>query len=481
MLMTSIRDFAPEPGELVEFRVTAEADEVAARVPVHPAPPSFVQEHHIRRRLANKAAGRAQCPWLGVAFDLPGRLRTREFLAALRAWVCRHDTLLTWFTEDEGEFRRYAMPKDEFALCATSAGCFESSSAIRDFLHPRFDNDTDPLVWPPFVAGAILRDTASTVYLAIDHAHTDGLSIVRVFHELRELYLAEITGRPARLPEVGSYVEACALERSRAEQANPDTPEVRRWLEFWHAGSERAFPLELGTEPNGFHPGLAYDVDLFDTARAEIFARVCRAHGAGFGAGIFAALGIAARDLAGHDAYRGFTVVHTRDERRWQAAHGWFVNVVPLMFPLPRDEDFGAIVRRAQQAVTEAGALAGVPMRRAAQLRTGPVEHVDPAATPPIVSLLDIRSLPGSRDWVAARAAVLVGVGHTRDLSIWINRRWEQTSLCSRYPDTPTARTEVPRFVNHVVRILREVTDLEQRRLLAPSIPAQVAVAVPVG
>jgi hypothetical protein len=460
MLMTTITDYAPEPGRLVEFRATA------AGGPVTPEPLSYLQENHLRRLLANQEAGRSQSPWLATVFDLPGKFRPEAMAAALEKWLDRHPTLLTWFSlDDDGDLQRHTVERDTVALEIVPAG---EVADIAGYLHERFDEGTDPLRWPPFVAGAIVREDSATVYYAVDHSHSDGYSVMLVFAELRAFYEAELAGTRARLPEVGSYVDACVLERERAAGLTLDSPEAREWLDFWLSGPPPRFPLELGTEPGRFYPTAAVDLDVFDAAEAEAFSHACKANGAGLSAGWLTALGITAYELADVKNYRGLAVVHTRDEPRWQAAQGWFINLGPVAFPLAGQGDFGEVVVRAQAAFEQAQSLAQVSLLRVAELLLGLDPQGDAAAVPPMASYLDMRHAPCAREWKEANVALLVGQGQTADVSMWLNRLVGRTYLKAQYPDTEAARAAVSRYLEHLVRVLREIARTGRYRISAP-------------
>ncbi|ONK12095.1 condensation domain-containing protein [Streptomyces sp. MP131-18] len=465
MLMTPITEYSPAPGELTEFLIPEGALRAAAAAPEHPAPPSYVQENHLWRQLANRAAGREQSPWLGVVFDLPGRLDTRAMAAALATWVRRHPTLLTWFSADPATrtIRRHAVPPEVLAVEPVSRG-HHTSSALREWMQERFDSATDPLAWPPFVAGAVLGEgpeARSTVHLAIDHCHTDGYSVLLVFQELRALYEAELSGTPAKLPETGSYVDYCTLDRERAALLDTDAPEVARWRSFFLAGPPRTFPLELGIEPGRTYPSVPVEMDLFDATEAEAFAQACKEHGAGFIGGLHAAIGLAGHELGGRASYRGLTVVHTRNERRWLRSQGWFINLAPVEFPVAEDGEsaasFSQVVGHAQAAFGEAQGLAGVSPVRVVELTPGLTVQADDSAVLPMVSYMDFRHIPGSKDWAEADCNALVGPNRSADVSLWINRLWDRVYLKTHYPDTPIARTTVPRFLTHLRATLREI------------------------
>ncbi|NKI44711.1 non-ribosomal peptide synthetase [Streptomyces sp. LD120] len=468
MLMTPLPEYVPAPGELVEFRVPEEAVERAAKAPEHPAPPSYVQENHILRRLANSAAGRPQSPWLGIVFDLPGRLDTAAFAAALHTWVLRHRTLLTFFSVHESEtadqgtplLRRHEVAEESVAVEAVPLG-EQSGEAVHRHVTETFGSRTDPLVWPPFTASAVVREEgASTVFFAVDHAHTDGFSMILVFAELRALYEAELNGTEAELPEVGSYVDACALDRERASAIRPDSPEVKSWTDFFLGGPMPSFPLDLGVPPGESRPSLSIELDLLTADQAEAFSKACKAQGASFSAGLLTALGITASELAGRPDYRSLAVVHTRDEPRWQFTQGWFINLVPVAFPVSPGGTalgFGEILRGAAGAYAAARELAPVSPLRVAELIPGVSLQSDASTVLPMLSYLDLRHAPGSRDWEAADCNALVGPGPSSEVPIWINRLWDRTYLKTRYPDTPEARENVPRYFAHLKRVLGEI------------------------
>ncbi|SFB36811.1 Condensation domain-containing protein [Amycolatopsis marina] len=463
MLMTPILGYEPQPGELVEWLPTAETAEAATAAPPHPAPPSFVQERHITRSLANEKSGKVQSPWLATVFDLPGQLDTEAMGAALQKWIRRHQTLLTWFTPaKDGSLRRHAIEPRSFSLRTSATGGIEDPVKLREHLHERFDLGTSPLRWPSFTAGAIVRKESSTVYFAVDHSHSDGYSIILVFAELRALYQAELDGSTAELPEAGSYVDYCALERARAEEVTADSPAVQQWLEFWLAGggTPPRFPLDLGVSPDGTYPAVPVEIDLFDAEEADSFAVACKRHGAGFSAGLLAALGIANHELARQDGYRGLTVVHTRDEPRWAATQGWFINLVPVQFTVAGAKDLGAILGGAQAAFERARSLAGVSIHRVTEVVTEGLNlRTDARVVLPMVSYIDTRKVPGSQDWEAADCRVLGGPGDSHDVPIWVNRLWQRTYLKASHPDTPQARANVPRYLDRVRQILRTVAE----------------------
>lgn len=459
MRMIEITGYAPRPGALVGFQPTATAMAAAAATPAHPAPPSHVQENHIRRFLANQAGGRPQSSWVGVVFDVPGRLDTAAMSTAFTKWVRRHPTLLTWFTADGDRLQRRAIPAEAFAVEPVPLGTYGSGAVVRDRLWEYLTSGTSPLSWPSFVVGAVLRDErdASTVWFGVDHSHSDGYSAALVFSELRALYEAELTGGEALLPAAGSYVDYCVLDRENTALIGLDDPGVRRWVDFYRAGPAPGFPLDLGTEPGMGYPGVPVEVELFDAAEAEAFAGACKRLGAGFTAGVLASLAVTGHDLGGVERYRGLSVVHTRMEQRWQHTQGWLINLIPVEFPAA--EGFGKAVAAAQESLAAAQDAARVTPMQIMELAPELADTVqsDAAAAYPIVSYGDGRHVPGSRDWAAANCHSLEGPGTSGEVHLWVNRLWDRTYLKTRYPDTPAAQRNVPRFLTHLRDVLHTV------------------------
>ncbi|MGW6249301.1 condensation domain-containing protein [Streptomyces roseolus] len=470
MLMTFLDDYEPRPGTLVELRVPDEVIARARHAPVHPVPPSPVQENHLLRRLANIAAGRPQAPWVGLAFEVQGAADTEALAAALKKWVLRHDTVLTWFSAersaDGGEAAgtslvRHMVDASDVDIRPVTIGAYDSTDALRDHLRAQFQGSTDPLRWPPFTAGVVLRESSSTVYFAIDHAHSDAYSVVLVFHELRTLYQAEVDGIEASLPAAGSYIEAGAEERERAAAIQADAPEVQSWITFLLSGPMPSFPLDLGVPPGESRPSRAFELDLLTGAEADAFAKACREHGAGFSAGVMAVLGFLHRELGGRAEYRGLSVVHTRNDSRWHTAQGWFITLVPVTFPLVEE---GRRLTRAElldvagAAFRSACKLARVSPLRVAELAGIPLQG-DDSSVLPIVSYIDGRPVPGSRDWDAAECNGLADSSPSDEVLMWVNRRWDRTYVKVTYPDTPEAAANVPYFFGRFREVLREIAE----------------------
>ncbi|MFB8172575.1 condensation domain-containing protein [Kitasatospora purpeofusca] len=445
VLVFTIRDYLPEPGELVEFRASAAGDGLD-----HPAGACDVQTSHVRRHLTAPEVGHG---WLATFFDLPGRVDVGALARAWRTWLRRHDALRTWFAPEDTGLERRLLPPEAVTVRPVGHGRRASGEAVRAWMRERFTEAISPVAWPGFVAGAIVRDKSSTLFFAVDHAHTDGCSLARVFAEIRALYTAETGGAPALLPRTGSHLDYCLAEARSNAALDPAHPVATQWVDFLSRGLPASLALPLGVEPGGRHPSVYETVDLLDLPQAEAFAAACRRTGASFAAGAIGALALAEHELAGTSHYRRLMVAHTRGERRWHAAQGWFVNLVPVEFPVTDCRSFTATATAAHHALGRAQAMAAVSPARVLELHPAAALALG-STVPPVLSYVDLRHTPGSRDWTAAGFGVLGSGAPVGGVSVWLWRLWQGLRLTVAYPDNPVARDSVHRYLHQLRRIL---------------------------
>ncbi|MCD9144925.1 condensation domain-containing protein [Streptomyces albireticuli] len=443
--MTQILDWRPEPGEVVEFELTTD------RVPEpHDVPASHFQRVHLRLAADHRASGRRQSPWAGVKFDLPGRADLDALTAAWQGLVRRHEAFHTWYEPDADGLPGFRLPPGSLTVRPSRVGDFTDPAGLRAYLHRRIDEQT-AVSWPGLTAGVIRRDTSSTVYFAVDHAYTDGHSLALLFDEIRTRYQAALGGAPAGLAPAPGYLDCNLRERDRSASLTTAAPELAVWSEFLAAGGGGFpdFPVGVGNDADELLPGtrVRYPVLTGDQARA--FRAYCARHGGGFGAGAFAALALAQREFTGNDVYRVLTVVSTRAYPQLLQVHGWLVNFVPLLFRLPASPTLPDAIAAAQQGFQRARAGYDVPMYRAIELLGGDVPSI-----PPMVSYLDGRSAPGSRDYLGADATVLAGPDNARGVSLWINWFPDRADLVVNMPDTAEAAAGVPKYVDRVREIM---------------------------
>ncbi|MFZ2173025.1 MAG: condensation domain-containing protein [Rhodococcus sp. (in: high G+C Gram-positive bacteria)] len=480
MDLNLITHWNPQPGRVVKWQVTDTSARAAANAPVDPALPTTMQERHLRRAKLAADNGETQSPWIGVAFDFPGRLDTDAMTRSLERYVLRHDTLHSWFSFSDADgapgdranaVRRHVVPPADIALNAVDGDILVTPEQVRDHVAARFANETSALGWPAFVFGVVEHYAAGvpdprdsfTLFHAVDHAHTDLQSMVLTFAEIRIIYQAELDRAEPDLPDPGSYVEYSLRERERAAALTLESPEVHGWLGHLTAcgGSFPGFPLDLGAS-DAPQPAIGSRFELADAEECEQFGAVCKAHGSNFIGGVFAALAITERELAGRDRYLALSPVTTRNDPRYFWSQGWFINLVPVGFALGDAATFTALAQQAQQAYHSGKALGEVSVQQVIETVLAhagpgvPVQHTG-LTPPPIVSYIDGRRLPQTEDFVATRATGLVGGKATQIASIWINRVLEGTWMAVSHPDTEAGHRSVGAYAERLSAIMRTV------------------------
>ncbi|MCA6092202.1 condensation domain-containing protein [Streptomyces sp. SCA3-4] len=445
--MTQILDWRPEPGEVVEF------EPVTDRLPVpHDVPASHFQQAHLRLAAAHRAAGRRQSPWVAMVFDLPGRADPDALGAAWQGLVRRHEAFHTWYEPEAEDLAGFRLPPESLTVRPVRVGDLTSTDEVRAYVHRRMDEQT----WagrPGLLAGVIRRDTASTVYFAIDHAYTDGHSLALLFDEIRTRYHAACSGAPVGLPPVPGYLDCNRRERKRSASLTAGAPELAAWSEFLTVrdGGFPAFPVDLGNDAGALLPGKRLQYPVLTAAEARAFRAHCARHGGGFGAGAFAALALAQWEFTGNDVYRVLTAVQTRAYPRLLPVHGWLVNLVPLLFRLPASPTFAGAINAAQQGFQRARAGYDVPLHRALELL---LEDGEVPSIPPMVSYVDGRTAPGSCDYLRANVTVLTGPDNASGVSMWFNWFPDRADVVVSMPDTPEAATGVPKYLDRVREIM---------------------------
>jgi len=463
MEMTPIELWLPGPGELLEFVPTEAAREAAAEARISTARPSSIQASHIQTAMDRRGRGFDWSPWLAFAFHIQAPLDRVALQSAFSQFVTRHGTLLSWFEGDVENLTRRVIAPQDVELEITSRGQAASTDQARQRITDRFSGNTSPLTWPSFIAGAIDHDSSPdhdsaspsagfTVYYGVDHSHTDGVSILLGVEELHELYQRTVAGNPEPLAPVGSYVEFSAAERDLEETLTLDSPAVAVWLA---ALSDTGFALPsfampLGLEPGETAPSTRVVLDLADAATIDSFGLAVKSAGGSMAAGWFAALATVDAELTGRDYYMALNAVATRFDPIYQAAQGWFINLVPVTANLTQAQTFEQRVAALHSSLDRARAAAPMPARavvNAVMAAMGNGAQVSTTAVPPMVSYIDMRRFPGADLPGVDQITALGGPGNTGDVSLWINRRSDRTYVMASFPNTPTAQESVSAYL----------------------------------
>ncbi|MFE6333021.1 condensation domain-containing protein [Streptomyces sp. NPDC057798] len=451
MRITDIQRCEVRPGRLVEWTLSPATVERASRLPDDTRPPAYIQESHIRTARSVREDGLFVPTWLGTAFDIPGRIDLDALQDTLRTWTLRHETLRSGFRLAGDELRRFTLGTEEVALHREVVGEFTDAADLVQHLQDRFDVVADALRWPNLIYAAVVRDDATSVYLAFDHSNVDAYSLHRIPAELLELYAAALAGRTEEQPAVSSYIDFCELERADADRIDESHEIVGRWREFIGRcdGTLPGFPVDLGVQPGGPLPTQKLMREMLvgpeDAAAFEAYCRPC----GGSLVGLLAATALIVREIGGQSVYRTVVPFHTRAKSRWSDSLGWYVGGAPIEVPLVPEPDFAGALRSVRAQLQAARPLARMPLARVLTLLGTDFRPTSPDLYS-IVSYLDARGLPGAGDWAGQSAYALIRVSYGDQVCVWVNRLHEGLWLASRYPDTDVAHKNMRLYVERL-------------------------------
>ncbi|WP_378740763.1 condensation domain-containing protein [Nocardia brasiliensis] len=453
-----IDEWNPAPGRLVTWVAAPESVARAAEAPVHPAPPSHQQEEYLR--LADRHAG-ADFRYSGlclVTVEIPmGDLDRDAMTRSINAFLLRHDTFRTWFAIGPGgTIRRHLVPEEVVEFVPIDYGELDDAEAIREHVQK---TTPGPFQWDCFSFGAIEHGDATTVYLAVDHLHTDGLGQYLSCSDLAYLYAREAWNVGDMLEPAASYLDYCTAEREYTARLTLASPGVRKWLELIRGndGELPRFPLDLGKRTDGYNRSAHRSITLLAEADARRFEQVCRANGAEFVGGIFAAAALAEAELTGSDYYFGMTPLSTRTSAAERASVGWYVTLVPVAFPIAATT-FARAVTIAQRAYENGIRLAPTSFHRVLELLPADTDiHIQPGWATPMISYVDARDFAGHEFFDLVHGGIFANRAASEEVLVWINRMPSETSLSVIFPDTPVAHESVQRYIHALRRMFEAV------------------------
>ncbi|MEC3919769.1 condensation domain-containing protein [Nocardia sp. CDC160] len=461
-----IDEWEPAPGRLVAWTASPVSLARAAQAPPHPVPPSHQQEEYLRAADRNAAADFRFSGLCLVTARVPDLLDRAAMTRAINAFLLRHDTFRTWFElAANGAIVRHLVPPEAVEFTPTDHGEIDNAEAIRQHVQK---TTPGPFQWDCFTFGAIEHDGSTTLYLAVDHLHTDGVAQYISCFDLAQLYAREIGEDIDTLVEPASFVDYCARERARSELLTLASPGVLRWLELVRGndGELPSFPLDLGTSPEGYSRSAHRSVALFDEAGARRFEAACEAAGADFTGGIFAVAALTECELTGSDYYFGMTPISTRGSVAELASVGWYVTLIPVAFPVAASTgerlrfSFDKTVARAQRAYENGLRLAPVSFHRVLELAASDVGiSVPPGWVTPMISYVDARDFAGHELFDDVVGGIYANRAASEEVLMWINRLPSGTSLSVIYPDNPVAHESVDRYVAVLKSIFLRVAD----------------------
>jgi hypothetical protein len=456
----SFLDFRPAPGTVVEWTVSNTTAATVRSAPIDPTPLSYNQELHLKASLVSQRTGLPGNPWIGASFDLEGAADLDALGHAFSSWMHRHEALRSGFrVNDSGDdIDRFTLAADAIELTREPSVTYESAETLHEYLDERFAAGTDPFSWPPLVLGVVVRDSRSTVFVALDHTAGDGYSLALAVWELGTTYEAVLSGATSALPETGSFLELCIAERSRGAAIAEDDHAVSQWRDFVRAsgGTAPAFPLDLGISVGEAWPQRVHNDRMLTAGEADAFDAICEERNGGIFAGILSAMAISVHSMTGDDVFRTITPSQTRRRPAWRHAMGWFVTCTPVEFSLHGANSFTDVLRQAQMSTQRALRLASYPALRMVEL-LGNDFHISRRDFFSMVSFTDYRTMPGSDRHAEWNATTMGRVTEADDSHVWISRQHDGVHISIRHPETPTATGVLEDYLERIRDILLHV------------------------
>ncbi len=463
MRMTRIEELDTIDGDVFLLRPSAESYAALAAAPANDHRPSYMQDQHVRLRRAMEAANSADANWLGLCFDVPGKLDLDALQRAATTWVRRHEIMWGTFKDNPadpgGEMLRHAIAPEDLTLTVTELGTHPGPE-VNNVLLKHFSDAVNPIDNFGYALGAVSGEDTSTIFCGFDHCYGDGFSVLLGYMELSQLYANE-TGQPfVELPPVKGYMTYAQEERADAQQYDIDHPAMQFWADYAMdgAGEKDGFPMDLGIGEGERFWLIPMDYDILTGEECDRLEAIAKEEEATFPSVIYAAFALAARDLAGKSAYRFLNPVAVRNDAETLLTMGWMINVLPIHIPVAEDDTLFTIARSVRQKFRDARVCEPVPALRVMEV----VEEafgfsLEDTHRPAIVSYLDGRSIPGQEKWATDRFHGTTGQGYDDNVNVWINRTPTELYVMCSVPQTPTAIENVDKFFTYASGLLRDV------------------------
>jgi hypothetical protein len=453
-----IDEWTPKPGRVITWRATNASVAAAHAAPATSIPPSYQQQSYLRAARRNEDAGFRFSRLCLVSFDIGGHLDVDAMTRTVNDFIRRHDTFLSWFAiDDDDTVTRHVVDADDVEFAPTDHGDLADSAAILAHVQ---ETTPGPFHWDCFTVGVIEHDHDFTVYFAVDHLNSDGVSQALSCVDLIGLYGSAVSGSAPALAPAGSYLDYCLREQEAGAELDLSDERVARWMSLLSAngGTLPRFPLDLGIAEDGYTRSRIVTVPLLDGPGGERFEAACKRNGAGFTAGVLTVAGIVAHEITGMSRYLGFTPKNTRSTPEEFNSVGWFTNLIPVTTDFADDSTFASLVGQTQQSFDAGKALSEVSLHRVVELIPADSGITVPDGwVVPMVSFIDVRKLPGAQMFDHINGGVFGNRGSSEEVYLWVNRFPEYTVMTLLYPDTATAADSIEHYIERFTEITSAV------------------------
>ena len=457
MRVTSITEYTPRAGAVVEFTAV-----VTGNPQPSPVPPSFNQRFHLGD------LDEAERVWIAGAFEVQGNLDTRALGWAFEHLIDRHDTLRSSFVRGADGIERTIYEPGCVEMRQSTRTAFSSASTLRNHLRSTLEQRCDVRRFPSYTCFGIDRQDTSTILCAFDHSNVDAMSIAVVVDEIHTLYDAyrRCPANPETdLPSVGGFVEYCRVEATQPP-VDPTDERMVRWSNFLTecGGTTPRFPLDLGVAEGETAPQATTVTALLDARHTLDFEQLCARSGAGMFAGVVAAIGQACAGIGGPNRVPFLFPLHTRHQQKWSRALGWFTTNAPMTVAVQRE-------------LTDTITASHTAFRAALPLSTVPIPQVlnnlGDAFTLSrrdvfMVSYIDYTRIDGHERFDRTDAHHISNATVSDDAQFWVSRTTTGLALRSRFPDTAAAHSVMDAFTAELVALMRASTTKPESAALTP-------------
>ncbi|WOF23014.1 condensation domain-containing protein [Microbacterium betulae] len=455
-------DWEPRRGAVTAWRASRSSKDAVRAAATEPAHPSYIQRRHFVDA-AGAQTGKRRSSFAVVTFDIHDAYDERLVAEVFRDHLRRHSVYHTWVEHDGGGYtgRTIAAEDIEVEIDPAVGGVMEA-----DALRAYVDGDLPDIAeWDMFRLIAIRPEETPdrfTLAFVVDHFYSDGVSLGIVLYEFVTAYRAARSGEQPRLPGVEGYHAYCADEKDHCDELTWTHDDVQRWAQLLvrAGGHLPRFPLPLGLSEHVHVPGRGHMIEsAVDAAALDAFAEVCRGAGGNLNSGVIAVASMLDAVVTGNPVYSMLTPVSTRSRRSQILSVGWYTRLVPVQFARAEDPlDFAAVIAGAQRGVEESRAFARTPLHRVLEVLPsagGEAPPTDFAA--PMISYLDLRSLPGNNLPVTHDMHVYGSVDDSREVFVWLNRTPQGLDVNVIHPDTETAARSTAAYTDAFVAVIASI------------------------
>ncbi|GAA2832714.1 condensation domain-containing protein [Kitasatospora paracochleata] len=459
MLQVAIEDVRIDPGDVYEWNLVSPGMRSSPGGGPTRRIAGYNQAKHFTVAQHAQSVNDPISSYVAGTFELPGPVDLDALEAALLHLVRRHEVLRAVYRPLVGDLSCDVLEPDELALKRVEVGRLGTESEVRAHLHETFTR-VDTLSWPLIVMGAVVRAESTTVFFSCDHLVTDGLSTPIAINDIATAYEAFRAGREPELPDTGSYLEFSREQRRRNRAMHADDERLDHWREFIDRSGSffPRFPLELGVGSGGLHPPVNETEVLLTDRQVEELDAACRAAGGRLFMGLLAAVAVALRDEGGPEVYRGLMPINERGRGPYAEAMGWFINTMPIEFPVARGTGFAELLADVGRAYATVQAHVDVHFVKAWRL-LAPVEYSTIRYWPYAVnffSYLDFRRTPGAAHHEEWQPRMHVWVSRCNGILFWLYRNDSGLHVNSIYVDTPEARRTKAGLVGRLGRTMED-------------------------